>query len=93
MIAVAEHMRLLMGLRRAMGDDRPLPYATSMAVRYGVAPNKGTASNALRALVKCGVVEHVGSLPPLRPGIDGTKLYAPPAVAKVVELHDRREAA
>jgi hypothetical protein len=32
MIAVAEHMRLLMGLRLALGEDRPLPYAASMPV-------------------------------------------------------------
>jgi hypothetical protein len=92
MNAIAEHMRLLMGLRLALGDDRPLPYATSMAVRYRVAPDKGTASKALRSLVKFGVIDEVGALPPLRKGIDGTKLYAPPA-AKVVDLHDEQEAA
>lgn len=92
MVAVAEHMRLLMGLRLALGEDRPLPYAASMPVRAGIADDKGTASKTIRALAQCGVVEHVGSLPPLRPGIDGTKLYAPPAVESVVELRDRRAA-
>jgi hypothetical protein len=82
MVAVAEHMRLLMGLRLALGEDRPLPYAASMPVRAGITDDKGTASKTIRALAQCGVVEHVGSLPPLRPGIDGTKLYAPPAVAR-----------
>jgi hypothetical protein len=74
---IAEHMKLLMGLRRAVGDERPLPYATSMAVDAGLAPDKGTASKAIRALVRLGVVDHVGSLPP-RGLPNGTKLYAPP---------------
>ena len=76
----------------AAGEDRPLPYAASMPVRAGITDDKGTASKTIRALAQCGVVEHVGSLPPLRPGIDGTKLYAPPAVENVVELRDRRAA-
>jgi len=75
---VAEHIGLLMGLRQAVGDDRPLPYASSMAVRAGLAPDKRTASKAIRALVRFGVIHHVGSLPPQRPGLDGTKLYEPP---------------
>lgn len=76
--AVADHMRLLMGLRLAAGDARPLPYAASMAVRAGLVPDKGTASAAIRALVRMKVIAHVGELPKTRPGIDGTKLYAPP---------------
>jgi hypothetical protein len=75
---IADHWRLLMGLRRQVGDGRPLPYARSMAVNAGLANDLGTASNAINALVRAGVVEHVGSLPPTRPGLDGTKLYAPP---------------
>jgi len=77
--AVAEHIRWLMGLRLAFGDTRPLPYATSMAVKAGLVADQGTASAVIRALVRFGVIEHVGQLPPLRPGLDGTKLYAPPA--------------
>jgi len=42
--------RVLMGLRAALGEDRPLRYATSMAVKAGLASDKGTASNALRRL-------------------------------------------
>lgn len=76
--AVVEHMRLLMGLRRAYGDDRPLPYATSVPVAAGLVPNQGAASQILRSLVRYGVIDHVGALPPLKPGLDGTKLYAPP---------------
>lgn len=78
MHSIAEHMRLRMGLRLAVGDDRPLPYATSEAVRAGLAKDKATASNAINALVRAGVVEYVGRLKPLRPGLDGTKLYTPP---------------
>ena len=82
MCAVAEHMRLRMGLRLAVGDDRPLPYATSEAVKAGLAKDKATASNAINALVRAGVLAHLGQLPPLRPGLDGTKLYAPPPEPK-----------
>ena len=76
---IAEHMRLRMGLRLKVGDDRPLPYATSEAVRAGLAKDKPTASNAIRALVRAGVIDYVGALPPSRPGLDGTKLYSPPS--------------
>src|SRR5215210_5846747 len=89
MRGIAEHMRLLMGLRRAVGDDRPLPYARSMAVDAGLARDLAAASKAIGALVRAGVIEHVGALPPLRPGIDGTKLYAPPTDAD--QAPDRRE--
>ena len=82
---VADHMRLLMGLRIAAGDERPLPYAASMPVKAGLAPDKGTASQAIRALVRMGVVEHVGELPRTRHGIDGTKLYGIPGVTAQVE--------
>jgi len=67
-----------MGLRLAAGDDRPLPYATSMAVKAGLVADQGTASAVIRALVRFRVIDHVGRLSPLRPGLDGTKLYAPP---------------
>jgi len=72
-------MKLLIGLRLALGEDRPLPYAASLPVREGVVSNKGTASNAIRQLVAFGVVRYAGRLKPRRNGLDGTKLYAPPA--------------
>ncbi len=78
MAGIATHMKLLMGLRRANGDYRPLPYATSMAVRAGLVADKGTASKAIRRLVAAGVVERGDSLKPSRKGLDGTKTYAPP---------------
>ena len=83
MRAIAAHMRLRMGLRRAVGDDRPLPYATSEAVRNNLAKDKATASNAIGGLVRAGVIQYVGRLKPLRPGLDGAKLYAPPG-----EVHE-----
>jgi hypothetical protein len=67
-----------MGLRLALGDDRPLPYAVSLPVRAGIVADSGVASQTIRRLVKFKVVDHVGSLRPLRPGSPGTKLYAPP---------------
>ncbi|MDP1857211.1 MAG: hypothetical protein Q8K82_00990 [Gemmatimonadaceae bacterium] len=82
MRAMGAHIRLLMGLRRAAGDYRPLPYALSEAVRAGVAKDKPTASRARASLVDGKVIAHVGQLPPLRPGLDGTKLYAPPTEPK-----------
>jgi hypothetical protein len=78
MIAVAEHMRLLMGLRLALGDTRPLPYATSMPAQAGIPIDQGAASRVIRRLVEFGVIEYCGKLLPLRPGRDGTKMYGPP---------------
>jgi len=78
MRGIAGHMRLRIGLRAAVGDSRPLPYALSEAVNAGLAADKAVASRAISALVHAGVIDHVGQLPPLRPGLDGTKLYAPP---------------
>ena len=84
--AVADHIRWLMGLRLAVGDDRPLPYATSMAVKAGLVADQGTASAVIRALVRFRVIDYVGALRPLRPGLDGTKLYAPPGEARARDL-------
>jgi hypothetical protein len=81
MRAIAAHMRLLMGLWLAMGDERPLPYATSVPVEAGIAPDKGTASKAIRTLVATGVIRYVGTLPP-RGLPNGTKLYSPPKGAE-----------
>jgi hypothetical protein len=76
---IADHMARRMGLRLTVDDDRPLPYATTEAVRAGFAANPPQASRAIARLVKAGVIRHVGNMP-RRPGgpPDGTKLYAPP---------------
>jgi hypothetical protein len=85
---IAEHLRLRMGLRAAVGDERPLPYALSEAVNAGIAIDKAAASRAIGALVRAKVIDHVGSLPgrlaPDGTTLSGTKLYAPPAASNVV---------
>jgi hypothetical protein len=80
MRAIADHMRLLMGLRLTRGDDRPLPYALSLAVSAGVAANPTAASRAIGQLVRAGVIVKCDPLPPLA-GRRGTNTYAPPAAA------------
>lgn len=73
MMKIAEHMQVLLGLRLASDDERPLPYATSMAVDAGYANHKIEASRAITKLVNAGVIEHVGELERTK-----TKLYLPP---------------
>jgi hypothetical protein len=95
MRAIAADMRLRIGLRLAVDDDRPLPYATSEAVGSRLARHKMQASRALRKLVAAGVIEDAGSLAPRRSGPpDGTRLYRPPAAtlecdAVGIEVPDR----
>jgi len=75
---VAEDVRLLMGLCLAVGEDRPLPYATTFAAeRMGWGANCGRAGRAIRRLCDAGVIRYVESLP-ARGKRDGTKTYAPP---------------
>jgi hypothetical protein len=94
MRAAADDMRLLMGLRLSVDEDRPLPYAASFAAkRIGLGDDKRRASRVLDRLVRAGVVECVGTLP-RHPGgpPNGTKLYAPPGFkqgAVGVEVADR----
>jgi hypothetical protein len=63
---VAEDMGLLMGLRLAVYDDRPLPYATMFAAeRLGWGTNCGRASRAIRRLCDAGVIRRrVDARPP-----------------------------
>lgn len=75
---IAQDMRLRLGLRLAVDDDRPLPYATSEAVNAGFCRHKNEASRAIRRLVAAGVIDDAGALPPRRGVRDGTKLYAAP---------------
>jgi hypothetical protein len=90
--AIAEHMQLRMGLRLAAGNDKPLMYAASEAVLYGLAPDKPAAWHALKGLEAMGVIEYAETLPG-RDGRRGTKCYRPGKIASVVGLRDRREAA
>jgi hypothetical protein len=89
---VADDMRLLMGLRLAVGEDRPLPYSARFAAwRMGWIlsdgqPNAMRASRAIRRLCGAGVIFCTGTLSAHgRPY--GTKTYAPPlgVGASVVE--------
>ena len=79
MRGIADDIALRMGLRLAVDDERPLPYATSEAVRAGLCIHRMQASRAIGKLVLAGVIENAGCLP-RRPGgpPNGTKLYAPP---------------
>jgi hypothetical protein len=74
---VAADIRLLLGLRLAVDEDRPLPYSTRFcAERCGLRYHT-QASRVLRQLVDAGVVELAGVMP-ARGKRDGTKLYAAP---------------
>jgi hypothetical protein len=78
-VRVAADVALCMGLRLAVDDDRPLPYATSFCADRNGLRDKWHAWRVLGQLVEAAVVRCVGAMPP-RPGgpRDGTKLYAPP---------------
>lgn len=78
MRAIAADIEWLIGVRLAADCPLELPYAVSMAVTRGLAKDPSTASKALRKLVRLGVLRDAGTLPPQRPVLDGTKLYAPP---------------
>ena len=88
---IAGDMALRMGLMRADGDDRPLPYACSEAVRAGHAANNRQANDAIQWLVRHGVIRGAGALRP-REGVRyGTRLYRPPVEggSVPVEVPDR----
>jgi hypothetical protein len=79
---VAEDMALLIGLRLAVDEDRPLLYSASFcAWRMGWAlpdgqPDKKRAARVIRRLVDAGVIAWVGVMPR-----SGTYTYAPPSQA------------
>ena len=77
MQTVAADIRLLLGLRLAVDDDRPLPYSARFCAERCELRDHGQASRVLRALERAGVVKCVGALDP-RGKPDGTKLYAAP---------------
>ena len=74
---VAADVRLLIGLRLAVDDDRPLPYSTRFCAERCGLHDQAHASRVLRALVEAGVIRYVDSLE-RRGKRDGTKLYATP---------------
>jgi len=74
---VAADVRLLLGLRLAVSEDRPLPYSTRFcAVRCRLRGHQ-EASRVLRALEKLGVVVCPGAMK-ARGQPRGTKLFAAP---------------
>ena len=77
---VAEDIRLLIGLRLAVDEDRPLPYATRFCAERCGLRHHTQASRVLRQLVEAGVVEPAGAMPARGKG-DGTKLYQAPMAA------------
>lgn len=77
MHVVADDMRLLMGLRLAVSEDRPLPYSTGLCAERCGLRDKREASRILRQLEKIDVVKCVGKMKP-RGKPDGTKLYEAP---------------
>jgi hypothetical protein len=68
---------LLIGLRLAVDEHRPLPYSTRFCAERCGLHDQGHASRVLRALVDAGVIRYVESLEP-RGKRDGTKLYQAP---------------
>jgi hypothetical protein len=81
MAAVAEDVRLLIGLRLAVDEDRPLPYSARFASERLGWSNPSRANRVLRRLCDAGVIVYAGSLPP-RGQPHGTATYcAPPLLA------------
>lgn len=81
--AIYEDLRFLMGLRRADGDERPLPYSVRFACeRLGWNVGRPMrASRVLRRLERWGIIECPELLAP-RSGVQyRTKCYAPCPVA------------
>jgi hypothetical protein len=97
-VAIYEVMALRWSLRlgAAMPDDRPLPYATTEAVRAGLCEHPGQASRAIHWLEDHGLIWSPGSMPP-RGKPDGTRTFLPgskpsgalPHAASDVEAADR----
>jgi hypothetical protein len=77
MRAVADDIRLLIGLRLAVDEYRPLPYSTRFCAERCGLLHHTQASRVLRQLVDAGVIESAGALPARGKG-DGTKLYQVP---------------
>jgi hypothetical protein len=84
---IATDIKLLLGLHKAAGETRPMPYAARFAGRR-MGWSHERAGSAIRALVRAEVIDRVGELQP-RGGLPrGTALYAPP---RVVSLSTARQ--
>lgn len=80
---VAEHFRLILGVRLALGVPPELatPYARSLPASLGLGLDRGNVGAKLKALCQRGVIEPAGRMPPLPGQRDGTRKYRPPADA------------
>ena len=74
---VAADIRLLLGLRLAVSEDRPLPYSVRLCAERCRLRSHQEASRVLRALERLEVIRCVGKMKP-RGQPHGTKLYAAP---------------
>ena len=74
---VAADIRLLLGLRLAVDEQKPLPYSTRFCAERCRLRDHRQASRALRSLEQLGVVECAGKLKS-RGQPYGTKTYAAP---------------
>jgi hypothetical protein len=77
MLKVAENIRLLLGLRLAVSEDRPLPYSTRFCAELCGLRDHREASRVLGQLEQAGVIQCAGKLKP-RGMPFGTKLYQAP---------------
>jgi hypothetical protein len=84
---VAADMRLLIGLRLAVGEDRPLPYSARLAAERMGWKDPRRASRAIKRLCRAGVIDYAGSLP-ARGQPFGTKTYAPPLPISTNTIED-----
>jgi predicted nucleic acid-binding Zn ribbon protein len=75
---VAGDIGLLLGLRLAVDEDRPLPYSARFCAQRCELSDHRQASRVLHQLVQAGVVEFAGTLKP-RGQPFGTKLYRAPS--------------
>ena len=76
---IAEDMRLLFGLHRAVGERRPMPYSARFAARRMGWPNGHKRANkVIRALVKANTIDRLPDLQPRGGQPRGTAVYAPP---------------
>jgi hypothetical protein len=78
MLKVAENIRLLLGLRLAVSEDRPLPYSTRFCAASCELRDHREASRVLGQLEQAGVIRCAGKLKP-RGMPFGTKTYRAPA--------------
>jgi hypothetical protein len=79
---LADRIRLLLGLRRSAGEERPLPLSerfTAEQMDWG--PNRRRARRALTALCQAGVICPGEPLPPRRGQKPGTNTYDAPLLA------------